>query len=171
MSILILVLLSFYSSSLDCSSLPAQVITLEICSDLDDWVVGNLYPNGAFAAAPWNNYRKASSPYGLRIWESANPYNFESPLICYIGKSFNIPGSPISGIISVQADDNCTVLMNNQDTGCKTNAFEELKNCDLTPFIKSGTNTINTTVFSARGGAFLNYYLTIKTSVKAIDIV
>ena len=166
---LLLGLLIMYSYSLECSSLPTQNITFEFCSDLDDWVVGNLYPNGAFAVPASNDYRKNKAPYGLRIWESAFPYDL--PMTCYIGKSFNIPGTPISAILSVQGDDKCTVRMNDQDTGCKTTSYEELKNCDLTLHMKIGINTLNITVVSIGGASYLNYYLRVITSVRVVDIV
>ena len=171
MSVLLLGLLIFYAYSLECSSLPTQNITLEFTSDLDDWVVGNLYPDGAFAVAAENNYTRREAPYGLKIWESAFPYDLKQNISCYFGKSFNIPGSPISGILSVKADDYCTVQLNNQNTSCKTNWYNELKNCDLTQFLRNGINTLNISVTNIGGIASLNYYFKITTSVKAIDIV
>lgn len=170
-------LLAFYVYSLDCSTLPIQTITLTFYSDLDDWVVGNLHPNGAYAVAVGNNYTKNVQPYGLAIWESAYPYDFMQNLTCYIGKSFYIPGTPISATISILADDNSNVKLNNVDTGCSTNKWNIVYNCDLSQFISSGVNTLNITVTNNAGinplinYASLNYCLTVKTSVRAIDLV
>ena len=170
-------LLTFHVYSLDCYTLPVQTITLTFYSDLDDWVVGNLYPNGAYAVAVGNNYMRNVQPYGLTIWESAYPYDFMQNLTCYIGKSFYIPGTPISATISILADDQSSVKLNNMDTGCITKMWNTVFNCELTQFITSGLNTINITVTNNGGKttlvnfASLNYCLTVKTSVRALDIV
>ena len=168
-------LLTFHVYSLDCYTLPVQTITLTFYSDLDDWVVGNLYPNGAYAVASENKYSRSNPPYGLSIWESAYPYDILQNLTCFIGKSFYIPGTPISAKISVLADDKSSVKLNSMDTGC--NSIYTIAYCDLTNFIVSGLNTLNITVINLAGkyptgnGASLNYCLTIKTSVRAIDLV
>ena len=165
----------FCATSLECSSLPLQNITFEIYSDLDDWVVGNLYPNGAFAVASQNNYTRTKEPYGLRIWESAYPYDRNQQLTCYIGKSFNVPGSPILAKITLVADDKSFVNLNNVSTGCSTAGWLNLKTCDVTQFIVSGLNTLNITVINGAGSGSnigsLNYRLSITTSVRAIDLV
>ena len=177
MSILYCILLAFYAYSLDCTTLPSQTITLTFYSDLDDWIVGNLYPNGAYAVAAGNSYTRSVQPYGLAIWESAYPYDIMQNLTCYIGKSFYVPGTPISAKLSILADDKSSVKLNNLDTGCNTIQYNILANCDLTPYIASGLNTLNITVnnsagkFATQNLAWLNYCLTIITSVKAIDIV
>ena len=175
MRIILFGLLIFCSTSLECSSLPIQNITLIIYSDLDDWVVGNLYPNGAFAVVAENDYRRTKEPYGLRIWESAFPYDKKQNLTCYIGKSFYVPGSPILAKISLIADDRSFVILNNISTGCNSTNWLNLKTCDVTQFIVSGLNTLNITVINNAGfdgnKGSLIYRLTITTSVRAIDLV
>ena len=177
MLILYCCLLAYYANSLDCTTLPLQTITLSIYSDLDDWVVGNLYPNGAYAVAAGNSYTRNVQPYGLSIWESAYPYDIMQSLSCFIGKSFYVPGTPISAKLSMVADDKSTVKLNNLDTACNSIQSGFLINCDLTQFIVSGLNTLNITVINNSGKyskenlAWVNYCLTVITSVKAIDIV
>ena len=67
-------------------------------------------------------------------------------------------------------DDYSSLKVNNKEAGC-TARWATKAICDLTPFIASGLNTLNFTVVSEGGGAYLNYYLKITTSVRAVDIV
>lgn len=172
-----IVYFSFYllfAASLDCSSLPSQNITIDVSSDLDDWVVGNLNPNGAYAVPIFNNYTRSVAPFGLRIWESAYPYDPKQNITCYIGKSFYVPGIPFSATIKLNADDKCLVKMNNQDTGCNTTNIYNVKTCNVNLYVMSGLNSLNITVINyganiPNNPGFVNYWLSIQTTVKSLD--
>ena len=176
MVIILLICLVSSVIGIECSSLPSQKIKIDFWSDLDDWVVGNLYPNGAYAVASKISNIKSTRPYGLKIWESELPYDLKLDSICYIGKSFYIPGNPISATLDIVADDNCTVVLNSQITNCFTTKFDEYKLCDVSSYIISGLNKLNITVTnqgnqSGSNEAYVNYWLSVTTSVKMIDIV
>ena len=162
--------------SLECSSLPSQNITIDIMSDLDDWVVGNLHPEGSYAVATQNIYTRNTRPYGLKIWESSMPYDPRQNTTCFIGKNFYVPGTPLSATLDIVADDKCTVMINNKATGCFTASFEEYKLCNVDSYIISGLNNLNITVTNVATSydynpASINYWLHIVSSVKMIDKV
>lgn len=176
MSVILLTTLISAAISLECSSLPTQTTRIDIWSDLDDWVVGNLYPNGAYAVASQYDYTRNTRPYGLKIWESALPYDRRNDIICYIGKSFYVPGIPVSATLDIVADDKSSVMINNKNTGCSTSAYNDFKLCNVGTYIVSGLNTINITVTNVGrpndpNEGYLNYWLKVISSVQMVEMI
>jgi hypothetical protein len=91
---LIISLISIQTLAIDCATLPTRTVQFDFYSDLDDWINGNLYPNGAFAATTGNSLIRDPVTNGLWIWESPMPYDYSQTLTIYVSKSFYIPGTP-----------------------------------------------------------------------------
>ena len=172
---LTLSLIIIQTLSIDCSTLPTRTAQFDFFSDLDDWVNGNLYPNGAYAVAVDNSLIRDSTTNGLWIWESPRPYDFSQTLTIYVSKSFYIPGTTTSALLTIKADDSCSVKVNNVATSCTTSSSSQTGNCDLTSNFVTGNNVINITVVNTSAAssniAGVTYKLSVKSTVKAIDEV
>lgn len=170
---LTLSLIIIQALSIDCSTLPTRTVQFDFFSDLDDWINGNLYPNGAYAAAVDNSLVRDSTTNGLWIWESPRPYDYAQTLTIYVSKSFYIPGTPTSAQMTIKADDTSSVKVNNVVTSCGTSNYMQVGSCDLTSNIVAGNNVINITVVNnpeaSNNLGALAYRLSVKTTVKAID--
>ena len=172
-STLTLSLIIIQTLTIDCSTLPARTVQFDFYSDIDDWVNGNLYPNGAFAVIIDINPIRDPTTNGYWIWESPMPYDKAQNLTIYVSKSFYIPGTPTWAQMIIQADNFCSVKLNNVATTCGTSNYLEIKTCDLTSKIVAGNNMINITVVNLRGGfsnyGGVTYKLSVKSTVKAIE--
>lgn len=175
---IILVLSFFYQAlSIDCSSLTTKSVTLSFCSDTTDWVVGNLYPSGSYAALSRNDPKRFSNLYGQKIWENSYPYDVNQNLTCYISKTIYVPGTPTLAVLNAFADDLFSAKVNNVDVNCASTTYNQTKSCPITPNIASGFNYLSFTVnniagvvdSSGQNNAYLRYCLTITTSVKTSE--
>ena len=142
-----------YLAFADYAASGTQILSFNIVSDTNTWVLGPSKPTGGFAvqvSSPPSAWT-ASIPGAIWIWDNESVTKPTNDQLCFFFKEFSIQGQPVSGIYQIASDNSGWTTINGQPSNCDSAGFVNTgqRSCNVTSLLKSGINAIQVTVLNA----------------------